>query len=54
MKLQQAITGISNAAFAYYLVFIPYLIFEGMHRKTDAFDPVVATALARGKLVPDS
>jgi hypothetical protein len=54
VKLQQANTGISNAAFAYYLVFIPYVIFEGLHRKIDAFDPLVATALARGKPVPDS
>ena len=67
MKLQQANTGISNAAFAYYLVFIPYLIFEGLHRKIDAFDPVAAMALSvpfvlalilwmfrwRGKPVPE-
>jgi len=46
VKLQQAIKGISIAAITYYLISILPLIFEGPHRKIDAFDPVVAMALA--------
>ncbi|MFZ0496409.1 MAG: DUF3422 family protein [Methylocella sp.] len=67
VKLRQAIKGISIAAITYYLLSIVHLIFEGPHRKIDAFDPVAATALSvpfvlalilwmfrrRGKPVPD-
>jgi hypothetical protein len=65
--LQQAIKGISVAAITRYLLFILHLIFKRLHRKIDAFDPVVATTLSvpfvlawppwmfrrRGKPVPD-
>jgi hypothetical protein len=37
---------ISIAAITYYLLSILHLIFEGLHRKIDAFDSVVATALS--------
>ncbi|MDQ6702873.1 MAG: DUF3422 family protein [Pseudomonadota bacterium] len=67
VKLQQSIKGVPIAAITYYLFFILHLIFEGLPRKIDAFDPVVATTLAvpfvlalilwmfrrRGKPVPD-
>ena len=45
-KLRQTIKGISIAAITYYLLSILHLIFEGLHRKIDAFDSVVATALS--------
>lgn len=67
LKLQQAVKGVSIAAITYYLLSILHLLFEGLHRKMEAFDPVVATALAvpfvlalilwmfrrRGKHTPD-
>jgi uncharacterized membrane-anchored protein len=67
VKLRQTIKGISIAAITYYLLSILHLIFEGLHRKIDAFDPVAARALSvpfvlalilwmfrrRGKPVPE-
>ena len=44
-KLRQAIKG-SIAAITYYLLSILHLVFEELHLKIDAFDPVVATALS--------
>jgi uncharacterized membrane-anchored protein len=44
VKFQRA-KGVSIAAITYYLLSILHLLFEGLHRKIDAFDPVVATAL---------
>jgi Protein of unknown function (DUF3422) len=66
-KLRHAIKGISIAAITYYPLSILRLIFEGLHRKIDAFDTVVAKALSlpfvlalilwmfrrRGKPVPE-
>jgi uncharacterized membrane-anchored protein len=46
LKLQQAVEGFSIAAITYYIVSILHLIFEGLHRKIEALDPIVATALA--------
>jgi uncharacterized membrane-anchored protein len=45
VKLRQAIKG-SIAAITYYLLSILHLVFEELHLKIDAFDPVVATALS--------
>lgn len=67
LKLQQAVKGVSIAAITYYLLSILHILFEGAHRKIDALDPVLATALAvpfvlalmlwmfrrRGKQAPD-
>jgi uncharacterized membrane-anchored protein len=46
VKLRQTIKGISIAAITYYLLSIRHLIFEELHRKIDAFDPVAAMALS--------
>jgi uncharacterized membrane-anchored protein len=46
LKLQQAVKGVSIAAITYYLLSILHLLFEGLHRKVDSFDPIIATAAA--------
>jgi uncharacterized membrane-anchored protein len=46
IKLQQAVKIVSIGAVTYYFLSILHLIFEGVHRKIDGFDPVVATALS--------
>jgi uncharacterized membrane-anchored protein len=46
LKLQQAVKGVSIAAITYYLLSILHLLFEGLHRKVDSFDPIIATAVA--------
>ncbi len=46
LKLQQAVKWVSITAITYYLLSILHLIFEGLHRKEDALDPVFATAVA--------
>jgi tRNA 2-thiouridine synthesizing protein A len=46
VKLRQTIKGISIAAIIYYRLSILHPIFEGLHRKIDAFDPVAAMALS--------
>ncbi len=46
LKLQQAVKWVSICAITYYLLSILHLIFEGLHRKMDELDPIVATAAA--------
>ena len=46
LKLQQAVKIVSIGAITYYLLAILHLIFEGVHRIIDLFDPVVATAVS--------
>jgi uncharacterized membrane-anchored protein len=46
LKLQQAVKIVSIGAVTYYVVAILHLIFEGVHRKIDALDPAVATAVS--------
>jgi len=46
LKLQQAVRFVSVAAITYYMLSILHLIFEGLHRKIEVLDPVVATALS--------
>lgn len=52
LKLQQAVKWVSIAAITYYLLSIFHLIFEGLHREVEAFDPVVATAIAVPIILP--
>lgn len=44
LRLQQAVKWVSIAAITYYILSILHLIFEGLHRKLDELDPVLATA----------
>jgi uncharacterized membrane-anchored protein len=46
LKLQQAVKIVSIGAVTYYFLSILHLIFEGVHRKIDGFDPAVATAVS--------
>ena len=46
LRLQQAVKWVSITAITYYLLSISHLIFEGLHRKLEIVDPVVATAAA--------
>ena len=46
LKLQQAVKIVSIGAITYYFLAILHLLFEGLHRKVEVFDPVIATALA--------
>jgi len=46
VKMQQAVKWISFAASTYYIAAILHLLFEGIHQKVAAFDPLLATAIA--------
>jgi uncharacterized membrane-anchored protein len=46
LQLQQAVKGVSIAAITYYLLSISHILFEGVHRKVEALDPIFATAVA--------
>lgn len=46
LQLQQAVKGVSIAAITYYLLSILHILFEGVHRKIEALDPIFATAVA--------
>jgi uncharacterized membrane-anchored protein len=46
VKMQQAVKWISFAASTYYIAAILHLLFEGIHQKVPAFDPLLATAIA--------
>jgi uncharacterized membrane-anchored protein len=46
LKLQQAVKGVSIVAITYYLLTILRLIYEGVERKIEAFDPALATAVS--------
>jgi uncharacterized membrane-anchored protein len=46
VRMQQAVKWISFAASTYYIAAILHLLFEGIHQKVAAFDPLLATAIA--------
>jgi len=46
VRMQQAVKWISFAASTYYIAAILHLLFEGIHQKVEAFDPLLATAIA--------
>jgi uncharacterized membrane-anchored protein len=52
LRLQQAVKWVSIAAVTYYLLSILHLVFEGVHRKLEAFDPIIATAFAVPFILP--
>jgi uncharacterized membrane-anchored protein len=46
IRMQKAVKWISFAASTYYIAEILHLLFEGIHKKIEAFDPLLATAVA--------
>lgn len=46
LKLQQAVKGVSIVAITYYLLVILHLLYEGIQREVEAFDPALATAIS--------